>query len=340
MEKRVSNAPITPDMREGLIQALFDHSFAILLLFDIDDLPQIFQEQGQVTGDRIIAHTLSFCQDRGWRFYRVDEATFAVIVSEEKPWDEVFFADLRTHLLSLTGIKVNLSGGGVKHPGTEFVLFPKMINLLLRTAHELLLLAKKRGHNQLLWLLDDDTEDVAHLLIERDFFRDLARLQASRSQILEMESRTDFLTGLHNRRGFEDVFQRIVRRARTKNKPLALFYMDSDSLKTINDSKGHDAGDRFIIDLSRVLSEALRGSDLISRWGADEFATVIEDTSREEALAIAKRLNRAIAKQTEGTMSIGMYFGVPDSVEEAMKKADDALYRVKNRGKNDVELAE
>ena len=66
---------------------------------------------------------------------------------------------------------------------------------------------------------------------------------------MTLESRTDFLTGLYNRRGFEAVFTRMVRRSNRNGNPLALYYIDSDSLKAINDNKGHDAGDRFIVDL-------------------------------------------------------------------------------------------
>ena len=98
--------------------------------------------------------------------------------------------------------------------------------------------------------------------------------------------------------------------------------------------------DRFIVDLARVLSDLLRGNDLVSRWGADEFAAVIEDTTREKALSIAERLRQAIAERTEGTMSIAMFYGVPGSPEDALKKADEALYRIKARGKNGIEMVE
>ena len=92
-------------------------------------------------------------------------------------------------------------------------------------------------------------------------------------------------------------------------------------------------------DLSRVLNDMLRGSDLLSRWAGDEFAAVIENASKERALSIARRLNGSIAERTEGTMSIGVYHGVPNTADDALKKADEALYRVKERGKNDIELA-
>ena len=67
---------------------------------------------------------------------------------------------------------------------------------------------------------------------------------------------------------------------------------------------------------------------------------MVENTPRARAYAIARRLNRAVDERTEGTISIGVYHGVPESTEDALRKADAALYRVKNRGKNDIELAD
>jgi len=157
---------------------------------------------------------------------------------------------------------------------------------------------------------------------------------------MEVESKTDFLTGLYNRRGFEDIFRRLSEASRRNNNPIALIYMDSDTLKQINDAKGHDAGDRFIVDMSTVLSDVVRGSDFISRWGADEFAVIVDNTTEQKALALAKRIHRAIADRTEGTVSVGFYCGVPRSTEEAVQKADEAMYRVKRSGKNGIELAE
>lgn len=216
-----------------------------------------------------------------------------------------------------------------------------MAEIVFSTAQRVLTRVKRAGRERVLWLSEETLKDDVDLTdISLKFFREIARINAALAKQMALESRTDFLTGLYNRRGFEEVFERMVQRAQRNKQPLALYYMDSDSLKTINDSKGHDAGDRFIVDLSRVLNVMLRGSDLLSRWAGDEFAAVIENASRERALEIARRLNGSIAERTEGTMSIGIYHGVPKSAEDVLKKADDALYRVKDRGKNDIELAE
>ena len=233
-------------------------------------------------------------------------------------------------IASQTGMSV--SCGGVKTPGGEYGLHPQMSAIIFSTAQRVG--ARARGTKRVVWLSEESTADLA-----LDFFRELARINAALVQKMTLESRTDFLTGLYNRRGFEAVFARMVQRAIRNGRPLALFYMDSDSLKAINDAKGHAAGDRYIVALAQVLDDMLRASDLLSRRAGDEFVAAIENASRERALAIARRLNRAIAERTEGTISIGVYYGVPKSANHAFRKADEALYRVKNRGKNDVELA-
>ena len=242
-------------------------------------------------------------------------------------------------IVEQTGLRV--SCGGVKLSSEDYGLHPQMSDIIFSTAQCVLARAQQHATPHVVWLTEKCSEDTSYLTdISLDFFREIARINAALVQRMTLESRTDFLTGLYNRRGFESVFIRMVRRANRNGKPLALYYIDSDSLKAINDSKGHDAGDRFIADLAQVLNDMLRGSDLLSRWAGDEFAAVVENTSRARAYAIARRLNRAVDERTEGTISIGVYHGVPESTEDALKKADAALYRVKNRGKNDIELAD
>lgn len=120
--------------------------------------------------------------------------------------------------------------------------------------------------------------------------------------------------------------------ARRRASPLGLLHMDSDSLKKLNDSKGHDAGDRFIIDISTILNDVAHSSDFVSRWGADEFAVLIDDTTPEMAATLAQRIQYAIQTRTEGTISIGVYCGLPENTEDPIHLADRALYRAKAAG--------
>jgi diguanylate cyclase (GGDEF)-like protein len=112
--------------------------------------------------------------------------------------------------------------------------------------------------------------------------------------------------------------------------------IDTDSLKQINDSEGHDAGDRFLLDVTRVLRETVRGSDLCSRWGGDEFAVIAENLSERGAQKLGERIRRIVEDRTDGTLSVGIFCGSPASAAEALKAADGALYEAKKAGKNRV----
>lgn len=339
--------PITPlpgakELHEGLKKALFEDRFEALLLFDVDNFQQINTTKGVETGDQIIALIESLISEKGWKGYRIGGDEFGLILRGGEGFfeGEDFRIGISLLIREKTGLQVTISGGGIKHPGKDFGLDLRTEEILFSTARQLLLQSKKQGRDQVLWLPDGPVDSADTMKIVVTFYKELARINVALAKQMEIESRTDFLTGLYNRRGFEDIFRRLTEASRRNHNPIALLYMDSDTLKQINDSKGHDAGDRFIIDISRVLGDVVRGSDFVSRWGSDEFAVIMDNPTKEKALALARRIHRAIADRTEGTVSIGVYCGVPQSTEEAVKKADQALYKVKRRGKDGIELAE
>lgn len=332
--------PGAPELLSGLKDVLYRNRFDALLVFDIDHFQQVNQTHGRDVGDLVIEAVVDFLKENKWRGYRVGGDEFGVIFSGGNEINVDVLEKLPAHITEKANVPTTISGGGLRHPGPEFGLDAATAEVLFSTAQHLLNRSKKIGRDQVLWLTEPLSDGVDLTDIALSFYKDLARVNAALAKEMAVESRTDFLTGLYNRRGFEDVYERMTKRSQRSGRPLALLYMDSDSLKKINDTKGHDAGDRFIVDLARVLSDLLRGNDLVSRWGADEFAAVIEDTTREKALSIAERLRQAIAERTEGTMSIAMFYGVPTSPEDALKKADEALYRIKARGKNGIEMVE
>lgn len=332
--------PGAKELHEGLKRAIFEDHFAALFLFDLDGFQQINTTKGKAIGDQIIALIEASISERGWKGYRIGGDEFGLILRDETFDGEDFRSGISLLIREKTGLQVTFSGGGIRHPGKDFGLDHRTAEMLFSTASQLLLQSKKKGRDQILWLPDEPVDSGDTMKIMGTFYKELARINVALAKQMEIESRTDFLTGLYNRRGFEDIFRRLAEASRRNNNPMALLYMDSDTLKQINDTKGHDAGDRFIIDISRVLGDVVRGSDFVSRWGADEFAVIVDHTTQEKALALARRIHRAISDRTEGTMSIGVYCGVPQSTEEAVKKADEALYRVKHRGKDGIELAE
>ena len=326
--------PGASDLKRALVDVLYRRQFGALLILGIDSLNRVpgdnMRQALKVLNSIVIPAPDSF---------RIADDQIAVLFDADGTRVQEIPPSLPAAIAEQIGHRV--SCGGIKISSEDYGLQPQMSEIIFSTAQCVLARAKQHAIPHVVWLTEKSAEDASYLTdISLNFFREIARINAARVQRMTLESRTDFLTGLYNRRGFEAVFTRMVRRANRNGKPLALYYIDSDSLKAINDSKGHNAGDRFIADLAQVLSDMLRGSDLLSRLAGDEFAAVVENTPRARAYAIARRLNRAVDERTEGTISIGVYHGVPESTEDALKKADAALYRVKNRGKNDIELAD
>lgn len=232
--------------------------------------------------------------------------------------------------------RVTLSGGGVVLDPAWLIPGDATVRLLLATAAELLTLSKQRGGNLILWLGRDEAVSAELGRAAGRLFRNLARINAARARQLEIDSRVDPLTGLYNRRGFDEVFSRMVEAARRSGRPLALLFLDCDTLKVINDEGGHEAGDRFILDLAAVLRSVVRRSDFIVRWGADEFAVALEEGETRKAMVLAERLRAEVEACTEGTISIGIYSGVPADAAEAVGAADAAMYEAKGRGRNVV----
>ena len=322
--------PGAPDLLSRLKDMLYRNRFVALMLFDIDHFQQVNQTHGREVGDRVLEVVANFLEENTWRGYRIGGDEFGVIFSGGQDVAVDVLAKLPEYISGKTGVPTTVSGGVLQHPGIEFGLDAATAEILFSTTQHLLSLAKQLGRDRVLWLKEPLSDDIDLSDIALSFYKGLAQVNSALAKEMAVESRTDFLTSLYNRRGFEEVYERMARRSQRSGRPLALLYMDSDSLKTINDSKGHDPGDRFIVDLSRVLSDLLRGNDLVSRWGSDEFAAVVEDTTREKALSIAERLHQAIGDRTEGTMSIAMFFGVPKCVLDTGDSGVPGCLKVQN----------
>ena len=188
----------------------------------------------------------------------------------------------------------------------------------------------------------------------------LEKQVAARTIELEManielgkRSRTDGLTGVANRRHFDEVLISEWARARRAEEPLALIMLDVDAFKSYNDFYGHQPGDNCLRSIANILQRgARRPSDLAARYGGEEFAFITCVKNSEEALALAEKLRQQIEQlaiphelSSIGivTASIGVAMLIPDdsnSIEQLIERADKALYRAKERGRNRVELAQ
>jgi diguanylate cyclase (GGDEF)-like protein len=169
------------------------------------------------------------------------------------------------------------------------------------------------------------------------------------NEVLEQLSITDGLTKLHNHRYFQDHLRREMKRALRTGEPLTLVLIDIDDFKQLNDRSGHAAGDTVLREVAAVMNGVLRETDLLSRYGGEEFALVASQTDLEGARALCEKLRIAVAEacfSVEGeeeplsvTVSVGAAaFG---SDEKALfRDADRALYEAKHAGKDCVVVAE
>ena len=174
----------------------------------------------------------------------------------------------------------------------------------------------------------------------------LAIRQLARLRLWKRMASVDPLTGVPNLRGVEAFANRAMRNTRTTLEPLAVLAIDVDRFKSINDTYGHAAGDRVLQQLARACHESMRDGDLLGRIGGEEFLAVLPGTRLDHALDVAERLRNRVAtlklvdvpEDIRPTISIGAAEMTPDDADfDALKqRADEAMYRAKEAGRNRV----
>lgn len=154
---------------------------------------------------------------------------------------------------------------------------------------------------------------------------------------------TDPLTGALNRRGFEQECEREIARAARRGTGYAVVFIDLDDFKSLNDACGHDVGDCALVGLVRLLKNSLRPTDVISRFGGEEFVLLLPETSLVDAETIANRVLKAYSTRViPGTQRcVTFSAGVSaltneESLDDVIRRADAAVYRAKRHGKNTV----
>lgn len=197
-------------------------------------------------------------------------------------------------------------------------------------AEILLSLVEYDGQSQLLAAVWDMSERVAMM------------------QEIEQQAKTDYLTGLSNRRYFIAFAERELERARRYQKPLAILAIDVDFFKNINDNYGHSVGDLTLQKFAAVCNEVLRESDLLGRIGGEEFAILLPETDAHQAQEISERLRKSLSEcrvtlpdtgiSVQFTVSIGvtLFTGGATDIDDLLNRADTALYQAKHNGRNQV----
>ncbi len=163
-------------------------------------------------------------------------------------------------------------------------------------------------------------------------------------QTLRQLSETDALTGLYNRRKLMETLDHRLAAYEQDSDQTSVLVFDLDNFKHLNDEMGHHAGDAALVEIAGICRQQLRKSDVVARLGGDEFVVVMPDTPRVDALKIAERLRESVSLilrenlQYESTISGGLSeFDRRDRVSsDILKRADEALYQSKRRGRNRV----
>jgi two-component system cell cycle response regulator len=175
-------------------------------------------------------------------------------------------------------------------------------------------------------------------------FRLKKQQDEAQKKIVEMATR-DELTGLYNRRYFMEALEREVSRAKRYETDLALCMIDLDHFKRINDTYGHPAGDKVLLEIGKILKECIRQSDLPCRYGGEEFALILPSTQTEEAYIVCERVRDMVSQHQfrynlyplRITTSIGIAsFNLSNPEAPLVYRADEALYQAKEGGRNTV----
>jgi diguanylate cyclase (GGDEF)-like protein len=169
-----------------------------------------------------------------------------------------------------------------------------------------------------------------------------SRLRIALDREHEM-ARRDILTGLANRRAFYERGEIEAERSRRYDRPITALFIDLDNFKAVNDSKGHDEGDRLLKTVAEILHSRLRTTDICGRLGGDEFAVLLPETGEKAAAIFAAELRVRLIEAMEKlgwpvTFSIGVatFHTTPESFDQLIEKADALMYLVKQGGKNAI----
>lgn len=194
--------------------------------------------------------------------------------------------------------------------------------------------AKNRLLNKKNWDLKEAKEEA----------EDLNRLLFKEKKKLEVLSITDGLTEIFNRRFITNYLEEEINEAREKNKKLTAVLIDIDNFKNFNDTYGHPFGDYVLKKVSKTIANSLRETDMVGRYGGEEFLIVLPDSDLEEGYNIAERIRRNICQlQWPNSIQVTISGGVAelsnDQLLELLKKTDELLYKAKRDGKNRIERA-
>ena len=159
----------------------------------------------------------------------------------------------------------------------------------------------------------------------------------------------DEITGLYNQKNLRESLRKEIEKGRRYKQDFSVVFFDLDGLSIINEKYGHIVGTKILIELAKILKKHLRKSDIISRFGGDEFVFILFNTNKEKAIFVCKRIKEKITKHVflkkenlniklTGSFGISIFPSHGNTAEELIKKADKAMYDIKKQGKNGIKL--
>ena len=156
-------------------------------------------------------------------------------------------------------------------------------------------------------------------------------------------ARVDYLTGIPNKLGFDEQLKVEIARHRRDGNPFAVAYIDCDNFKSVNDTRGHNAGDRLLRTIAELSRRNLRATDTVARLGGDEFAVILPATGEFAALQAMNKLRKILDsaivpqhRQVTLSIGVGVFLDTPESTDRVVSFSDNVMYQVKNSGKNRV----
>ncbi len=309
------------------------HSF----IADVSGAKILLVDDDQVQGKQILTR-LSESYNVDW----VEDCDQVVPKAQSGDYDIIIMS---TALCNVDGLRL---ASQVK--SQEETRNVPLIVLVDEDDSRLMLKALEMGINDYMAMPIDKNEMVARVKtqIRRKRYQDALKSQYQKSVSMAV---TDGLTGLYNRHFLNNHLDNMVRQSVKNGKKLAIMIMDMDHFKSVNDTYGHDVGDKVLKQLAAMILRISRTTDLAARYGGEEFVVLMPETDEQSAINAANRMRETVEKTPfiigdngetlNRTLSIGVATSHPDgdSAESMLKRADEALYSAKRNGRNQVKVA-
>ncbi|WP_324171575.1 diguanylate cyclase [Sulfurimonas sp.] len=190
-----------------------------------------------------------------------------------------------------------------------------------------------------LWTVKDITKNKE---LEQKVKERTQEIQEKNKQLEDVATK-DYLTGLYNRLKIDDSIDYQIKRSKRNESIFGVIMLDIDYFKLVNDEHGHQVGDKILFEFAKVLTDVFRETDIVGRWGGEEFLIIIEDADKEDIINLANKIKETIERHDfpvvkRKTVSVGVtIYHKNENKNELIQRVDKALYKAKNSGRNQVQ---